>query len=292
MANFSDFSLGDNVYELADGLVPEMAEVFEVELGPQPDEQALANLVGAIGSSKVLQENIPQVQEKLGTEQDGFAVAAEWLGRSGIQQALNRSLWTPEITPPDSAATIITGGVANWQDRVASLVADSLSDSVVYLVSGNRVMDTATEKVNSNVEQFFAAEDRYPTEAEYSSEFVAPALLAAGKLIVINEYEMRSGDKIAAHFVEQNQIVFSGNVRFARVANAGIQLAAQFVREARKAGLEFDINPSSPQAYVLTDTFKIARTEEQLKDPKNFQNPYTGIRQIAVTSKELVSIAR
>ena len=290
MSDFANYRLGDSVYELANGLVPEIARVFDVELGDQPSDEALGNLVGAIGRSKVLQENIPHVREILGTDQDGLAIAAEWLGRSGVQLALNRSLWTPEIPTPDNAATVMTGAVANWQDRTAKLVADSLNRENVYIAAGNRVMDTPTEKTNANVEQFFAEEDRYPTETEYAGVFVMPVLLASGHAVVIEGYDTPKGDEIAKRFAAEHSNVFRGNVGFARVANAGIQMAAQFVRAAREAGIAYDLDATNPQAYVLTDEFAVAQNEDHTRDPKNYQNPFTGIRQVAVTAKELNSL--
>jgi hypothetical protein len=84
-------------------------------------------------------------------------------------------------------------------------------------------------------------------------------------------------------------MLFLGSyVAFARVANAGIQLAGQFVRASRDSG--FNGNRFDPQAFVLTDTFPIARTPEEAKNPKEYQNPFTGLRQIAVTAKELVQL--
>lgn len=288
MADFSNFERGDNVLELADGLLPEMAEVFEVDLG-QGTEEDLGRLVGAIGTSKVLQENIPLVQEKLGTDQSGLEIAASWLGRSGVQEALNRSLWIPELHTPDSASIVITGAVANWQDRTAQLVSDQPNEHV-YIAAGNRVMETPTEKVNANVETFFESEGRYPTESEYALLFVAPVITASDKAVSLRSYDTANGEEIADRFLWEGSHIFveGRRIAFARVANAGIQLAAQFVRAARS--LNFDTNSSDPQAFVLTDTFPIAQTEDETKKAKAFQNPYTGIRQIAVTAKELVSL--
>jgi hypothetical protein len=160
MADFSNYELadlsrGDGVYNLANGLIPEMASVFEVDLGDLPTSEALGNLVGAIGNSKALQENLPQVQAVLGSDASGLEIAADWTERSGVQVPLNRSLWTPQIkSPGDADGIVITGAVANWQDRTAKLLdeqASTLSGSMVYIPVGNREMNTPTEKANPNV---------------------------------------------------------------------------------------------------------------------------------------------
>ena len=72
---------------------------------------------------------------------------------------------------------------------------------------------------------------------------------------------------------------------FARVANAGIQQAVTFRKAAKQAGIANDAERDNPEAFVLTDSFPVARTPDQMADSKNFQNPFTGIRQIALTAK-------
>lgn len=291
MADFSNFELGANVLELAGGLLPEMAEVFEVDLG-QGTAEDIGRLVGAIGTSKVLQENISQVQEKLGTDQEGINIAGDWLYRSGIQKALNRSLWTPELQAPDHSAIVITGAVANWQDRTQRLVSGELvvrGGGEVYIPIGNRVMDSTTEKPNRNIEEFFTNEGRYPTETEFAETFIVPILESAGGDVSLKAYDTKNGEEIAERFFDEETLLFAGGyITFARVANAGIQLAGQFVRAARSSG--FDTNPNDPQAFVITDTFPIAENDIELENPAELQNPFTGIRQIAVTAKEIVSL--
>jgi hypothetical protein len=97
------------------------------------------------------------------------------------------------------------------------------------------------------------------------------------------------GDQIAAEFVRNMNELFAADTRliFARVANAGIQLAAQFRKAAREVDSAYDTDPANPQVFVLTDTFPIARTTEQAKNPQQYQNPMTAIRQVALTSKLL-----
>ncbi|HUP26108.1 MAG TPA: hypothetical protein VM124_00480 [Candidatus Limnocylindrales bacterium] len=292
MADFSNFELGDDVMTLAGGLLPEMAEIFEVDLGQRTAED-IGRLIGRMGASQVLQENIPLVQERLGTDQSALEIAANWLDRSGVQKSLNRSLWTPSLQAPKHAVTVMTGAVANWQDRTAYLVADASREAgggEVYIPIGTRVMDSVTEKTNFNVDVFFSDSGRYPTEAEYAGAFVVPLLEAAGNNVFLKPYNTTNGQEIAERFFEDEPMLYaSGYITFARVANAGILLAGQFVRAARDSG--FDQNSNDPQAFVRTDTFPVARTEAEVKNPKEYQNPFTGIRQIAVTAKEIVLLA-
>lgn len=299
MADFSNYELGTNVAELADGLLPEMAEVFEVPLSANPTAEELGKLVGAIGASKVLQQNIPRVQAILGTATDGLTVAADWLDRSGVQQSLERSLWTPDqITSWDRNRVVITGAVANWQDRVTDLLIAKASSGVsvdgrVDIAVGNRVMNTPTETTNPNVQIFEREHNRPPTEADYASWGIMPALRMGGYPDVqVLYFDTTSGDEIAHDYFQSNPGVLNDRVIFARVANAGIQLACQFRKAARLMRPDFDSDPDNPQVFVSTDSFPIARTSEDLKNPRQFQNPFTGIRQVALTGKLLVEAAQ
>ena len=71
-----------------------------------------------------------------------------------------------------SGFTVVNGGVANWQDRTAGLVAGAVKrgelGEEVYVVTGTRVMDTKSDKSNPNVQAFHYKKLRFPTETEYA----------------------------------------------------------------------------------------------------------------------------
>lgn len=301
MADFSNFELatmrqGRGVAELADGLIPEIAQVFGVELSERPTVDELGVLVGAVGKSKVLQENLPQVQEVLGTGEDALGIMSEWVIRSGVQHPLDRSLWTPnKATPKDIDAIVLTGAVANWQDRMVDLLTwrrqAGHSAPMVYMALGNKVMDSATEVTNPNVQAFVEEYGTHPTQAQYGYEVIMPKLLKAGYGVVVDGHETDNGSEIAAAFVDKYNWALSGKLAFARVANAGIQLAGQFRKAARQHDPAFDADPTNPQVFVLTDTFPVAQDEEENKQPAKFQRPATGIGMIARTAKTVAEAA-
>lgn len=259
-------------------------------------------LVGVLGKNKVLRDNEEVTAISL-------EIAGNLLARSGVQKPLDRSLWTPglKFTSLDREGRdkvgfiVITGAVANWQDRTARLVADGMSEGslppMAYVVTGNRVMDTKSDQSNPNVQAFHEATGRYPTEAEYSRKFVLPVLAMPGATVSHTFYETEAGERIASNFVSDHKelfLPFEGTKRaitFARVANAGIQLATQFRSAAREhIGPDFD-SEDVPEVFIRTDQFPIARTEEQKADPANYQSPYTGLRQAILTAKVLHEVA-
>lgn len=316
--DFSTFRLPiDNVYQLAphpetgEGVIPEMARVFDVELGDTPNAENIGRLVGAIGKSRVLQESISQVQEVLGTDEDALGVAADWAKRSGVQEPLNRNLVDPEAEVPDEMdATVVTGAVANWQDRVVGLFMGR-SSTHIYSETGNRTMNSPTEVINPNIVEWVEAEsglviptdlppedlkkwaqehaDVFPTESQYAEDVTAPLYRANGHEVTLDAYDTKSGDEIAAQFAERHAGLLGKDNKlvFARTANAGVQQAVQFLNAARKHNPSF----GAEQAFVLTDTFQLARTAEQAANAREYQNPMTAIRQVAITGKAILEAA-
>jgi hypothetical protein len=283
--DFSNFNLGDNVYELADGLVPEMAEQLGVDIGQEPSSEDLQLLMNQVGPKKELRSN-PEIELPI-------VVKADFVDRSGVQNALDRSLWTPEITIANSGVdgVVMTGGVANWLDRIGYSVVDDVSQRVegskVYIPVGNRVMQLATEKTNSNVEIFFDDLGRYPTETEYVGHFIVPVLEDARYEVIVEPHETQNGDEILSSFFERNRELLESKLAMVRVANAGVIMAIQMRDAARSLRAEFDTDPENPQVFVATDSFPIARTEEQDEDAQHFQKSDSGFRQVVLTAKKL-----
>lgn len=288
--DFSTFELGDDVYRLADGLIPEVARRLGVILGEKPDSGHMHTLVGEVGKQRVLRDN------KEPTAID-LEKAADLLERSGVQEALDRSLWTPNLQVGDLDSnmalgiTVVTGAVANWQDRTAQIVAEGIKAGTVpkktEIITGNRLMDSKTEQVNPNVLKFYEEFGKYPTENEYAFSFVLPVIREAGGQIAMTSYETKDGDSIAENFASD---LFESHepITFARVANAGIQLAIQFRSAIREhANSEFDSDSDIPEVFIVTDSFPIARTLEDVQDPAHSQSPYTGLRQAVLTAKFL-----
>lgn len=295
--DFSNFELGDDVYKLANGLVPEIAGRLGFMLGEKPDSGHMHDLVGVLGKNKVLRDNA-RVQAI------NLEVAAELLERSGVQKPLDRSLWTPDRKIDPSGLTIVTGAVPNWQDRATKLVAEEIHEGTiseeVRIVTGSRVMDRPSEKDHPNIRRFRSEAKKaskskrpkagnYPTETQYAKRFALPAIRAEGSSI-LTSYDVEDGEAIASNYARDYKELFRVGhpIVFARVANAGVQLATQFRAAIREhANPEFDADPENPEVFILTDGFPIARNDDQVQDSANYQSPYTGLRQAVLTAKVL-----
>jgi hypothetical protein len=284
--NFNNFEFGDDVYELAGGLVPELAERAGLDPYAGNRSDVMGELVGVLGKNKVLRDNEPI---------DFLTISemASYVTRSAVLQPLNRSLWLPDKQVPEGTPRVITGGVANWQDRVAKFLvnkAKSLtSDVTVYIPVGNRVMNGPTEVINKNVQQFVEQYKTEPTEGNYAVEFVVPKLTEAGYTTWVYYNETTAGDEIATSFVEGSPELFmpGEKLSFVKVAGAGLQLALQFRNAAKEIHKRYDGIKYKPQVFVETDAIKVARTSDQVKRALDYQAPQPGLRQAALTAKLL-----
>jgi hypothetical protein len=281
--DFSSFELGDNVYKLAGGLIPEIAESLEVSLGGEPNSDDLQSIMEKVGPNKVLRDNA----EIQAIDRDSMV---ELIERSGIQAPLSRSLWTPDVPAVwDTVdAMVLVGAVANWQDRaVNAALVDELRNKPVYVLGGTRLMDTATEKPNSNIDRLHEKFRRYPTEAEYAASVVTPRLVAAGRNVLATPFNTADGDTILDTFFETNPDLLEASIAVVRVANAGVLMALQMRAAAQKHSPAFDTNPEVPQTFIITDTLPVARTDDEEKDAANYQKSATALRQVVLTAKKL-----
>lgn len=314
--DFSNYRAGDNVHELAGGIIPELADYFQVALSDVPTVEELGTLVGVVGKNKVLRENKE-------TTIISIAEAAAYVDRSGILLPLEGSTLRGRDNLTGAGCIghiIISGGVANWQDRVADLLVSKNKNSGIHIPVGNRIMNSATELTNPNIQTFAAKSGVPPTEAQYTEAFVASKLSDAGIYFEVYPYDTSDGQEIANKFAADRRDLFMPSdphdgeitryteMMVAGVAGAGIMRAVQFRQAIQKLDPEFDTrvkyashktgvptNNSDPdgvmnwvtQMHVLTDTISVARTREQIASPTTHQSPFTALRQVIVTAKSL-----
>lgn len=281
--DFSSFLLEDNVYGLAGGLVPEIAERLEVPIADEPNDGDLQNVMKKVGTNKILRNNA-QITAMSREE------IVDMVERSGAQKAVRRSLWTPEAGLENGPldAVLVFGGMANWQDRGAALAA-SLRVPVIA-AAGSRVMNQATEITNPHVAAWHKSEGRYPTEAEYVQDEVAGRLRTGGQSVEALAYDTDNGDEIITKVLQDRPELLEGRIALARVANAGVLMASQLRLAARTINPDFDADPAAPQLFVVTDGFPLARTAAQEAAPANYQKGATALRNVVLTAKKLLEL--
>lgn len=278
--DFSNYQLGDNVHELADGLLPEMASALGYELAEQPSEENLRGLIKHIGPSKWLQDNIELVQQRLGTSADARTLAANWVDRSGTLAPTSRSFANPEITVPDEIdAAFITGGVARWMLRRASQLVNHRIQgnkvSTVYLPVGTGAMNSSEHDL---VESLATKEGREPTQREFAAAYIVPMLGSVGlKPELLEEIigDSDKGNEIMQRFASYDALA-GGTVLAVANAPSAIQTAGEYRLAAWQASADFD--EEGEQLFVLADSIPVARHGESAA---THQNPYTALGQIA-----------
>lgn len=285
--NFADFYFDDDVCRLADGLIPELSHRAGLTAeGETPDLEKIGRLVGILGKNEVLRDNV-EVEFLSLAEMAGYAE------RSGVQTRLDRSLMRPDRSTPGDIPRLVTGAVANWQDRARNLLvqeAPLLDDyATIHLAVGNRLMDTKTEVPNPNVADFRDRYGEFPTEGMYAARYVVPHLIKAGYGVHLNTYDSGDGARIAANFVSDNKELFvPGNpMAYVRVANAGLHLALQFRAAARRIRPDYDGRVFGPDVYIKTDSLPLAWTSDHAAQPTSYQAPQPALRQAVLTAKLL-----
>lgn len=273
---FNNFQLEDDPALLANGVVPEIAERLGFSVDFKRD--GYGGFVQACGLEMLEAWDIQQ--------------AAALATRSGIQEPLNRSLWFPLATVSDQAPVVLPGANANLQDRAAQLVA-ALPNRDVFIPVGNRVMSSPTEINHPGVMRVAGiSKGAIPTEQRYVEMTIKPLLEDAGKTVSTFAYNTQFSDVIMRQFVQENAELFSSRVAIALGANTGVQCALQMASAAGELpGKRLQDVYEWPGISVITDTLPLATTEQQLRNPKEYQNPYIAIRQIGVTAMMLDAAA-
>lgn len=275
MSDFSNYELGDNVYELAGGVLPEMAEAAGFDLGPEPTEEALSGLVGRLGPQRELQRNIELVKEFLGPyAQDR---AADWVERSGVLIPLQRPFAAPGEMPREHDAIVFSGGVARWMLRRMTMVETIDPETVgrVVLPIGNRPMGSVEHQL---VKTFEARERRLPTEAEFAERYLLGRLAAAGfREVDLVKFDTKNGDDILAGLFAMRPELLDGSILVPANAPSAIQTAGQLRVAARNARSDFDSN--GDQMAMVSDAIEVARNPKQ--KPATHQDPFSALGQIA-----------
>lgn len=266
------------------GVIPEMALVFGHNLDPVPNAENLGSLIQAVGQSKELQQNLPRIQEVLGTDQNGLSIAHGWVEQSGLLVPTERSFMDPNLPLPgagDNPIALMTGGVRNWMRRRAVKMLELTERGVVksaVLAVGKRAMRRAEgPDVRDGM-----------TEADYMDEMIVPILEEAGVSTTLLRVDSADGTDVmtaaAEHLFEASDdepIIVVGN------AGAGIQIAGQ-LRQAFKpkaVAEHYFFDEDGSELFVATDSFPLGETGQE--PTSTHQNPYTALGQIVRNAKIL-----
>lgn len=275
------------VYGLAGGVLPQIAEAAQIDIGDEPSAEAIRNLIGAVGPDKELQKNIGTVLEVLGDQ--ATERAADWVDQSGVLSSVSRPFVSNDSIPlanpkdPFSAevdTAIIPGGIANWMLRRRNWLErfDPAGIGEVYLPTSMREMGPAEHKL-VNTHSLF--QDRKPTETEFARVFIQPLLERARFTVYSLDYGLKDGEQIMRAMIQEE--IREDPDRFAEIkllvvgnAPSVIQAAGQVRQAAREADPTFDEDGS--QLFMTGDTIPVARNQE---GTATHQNPLTALGQIA-----------
>ena len=290
MSDFETYDLLDlarnpnELYSLAGGLLPEMAETLRFDLSNSPNIANLREFIGYISPEKTLQDNIALTTERLSrTNADPVKMAADWIDRSGSLNELYRGFVTQDakITEKGFDAAVFNTAVARWQERRAKMLIELKEEGIKFgraiIFAGNRNMGP-TE--HSEVEAMMSKNGVAPTESEFASSYIRDMLVANDIDTQVVAVDSNNGDEVIKEGILQNPYIYDGGVLVVGNAPSTVQAAAQFRKAARTIELpyahEFDIDGN--QLMMAGDTIPVARHGES---PETHQNPFSSLGQIA-----------
>jgi len=267
----------DSVYDIGDGVIPEIAVAFEHDLTDEPDPENLGELIAKVGPAKTLQDNIELVKSRIGSTKDASGLAIDWIERSGLLTPVSRSFLNPNLPVPGMVdIALVTGGVRNWMQRRANVLIDlDKADYIkrVILAGGNRKMKT--------VEGTDVIEGM--TEADYLEKVVLDKIMRLGRVGLVDMVKVNSesGNDVMARVAKRMGHFTTAAV----ISNAGawVQNAGQARRAIMAEHANFD--SSGRRIYVVSDGFPIAKNDEPSVAA---QNPYSALGQIVRGAHELV----
>ncbi|MFZ1249333.1 MAG: hypothetical protein WAQ24_03345 [Candidatus Saccharimonadales bacterium] len=274
-------SIGSQNVGNSSGVLEEMANAFGHKLDDKLTPSNLGQLVGKVGSAKLLQDNISLVQQRLETNEDAVSVARDWIERSGLLLPVDRYFGVDEHRIEPSDLSIITGGVRNWMARRADLLVEECGEGrrpqTVLLVGGSRTMRT-TE--GSDVVEGMK-------ESDYLEQIVKPTLDNQGLEVHVHAAGSSHGYEVMKEAAKTARDIVDINASIIRVvANAGNwpQNAGQFRRAAREIVPEFD--SLALNLIVKSDSFPLGTGQESAT---THQNPFSALGQIARNFYELAA---
>jgi hypothetical protein len=278
----------EKLYEVADGIIPKLADAFSYELDAYPNATNIGRLIGAIGPKETLRDNVTGVEQVLGSE-DAIGLAHKFVVQSGIMDKVDGGLWLPNQKAPDDATMVVMGGVPRWARRSLDVAVDSPQEDLV-IIGGPRRMDNASDVGDVVVQQLTQSNEVAPTEGEFLKELIegeyADALASKRVHLFMADHSASSG--LLQQFFERNPHYADRQLIAIRVANAALTFAYQLRLAARYVNPHFDTELRH-QMYARSDEIQLATTKEQINDPAHYQSPVSAIRQIPVLAKEILS---
>lgn len=288
--DFTNYDLSqDNIYELADGVIPEIAatanfDLIEESVGqhsqvqgqPQPAEKPLRGLVGLLGPDKELQKNIGRVKEALGEK--ALEIVIEWEEHSGIMYPVKRAyLKNTPIPKTKEKIAVINGGTASWmlRRRAQAERLDPKEDvTEIIMAAGKREMSTDEHQLVSTYQR---RHGKLPTEADFLDEYVVGHLRDLGhNTSPVVRADTKNAKEVFDTLVAERPDILSNIVVVIANAPNAIQATGQLRLGARRANTTFDSN--GDQLFMDSDSFPLARRGE---DKSTHQNPFTALSQLA-----------
>ncbi|HEV2403671.1 MAG TPA: hypothetical protein VGS08_05740 [Candidatus Saccharimonadales bacterium] len=300
------------------GTLEQMSQAFGHDLSAEPTVANMSALIGKVGAAAELQNNLPVVQERLGTGQSGIELAVGWVDKSGLLTPVVRSYMRgsevsiPTLTEDDADAraeindaideqldalrlteedgVIATDGVLGWIRRKAGLTerVRQAGAGVVVVAANERPMNP-NEADGLPLEEDEVIQPGM-TSADYVKRNIVPRLTSEDNFARVPDGldgKPASGNAVAqaAAQLVARQIDLS-SARIVVPATAGLwpQVGGQIRRALR--GIQSDFDADGQQLVVVSDPYPVDRVGGQHKS--RFQNSQTALGLIPRAGQEFL----
>lgn len=279
------------------GVIQEIAAAFnKYELTPEPDVDNLGGLIGKVGPAKELQQNIGRVQDVLGTDEDAFGIARDWVKRSGLLLPVARGYLDPdEVMTSNQRMIFMSDGVRNWMQRRADTLvkANFSKPDTVILGAGTRIMSTSE---GPDVQEGMTA-------ATYMEKVIKPRIAATGLRTELVVTPSEQGGEVMDAMAFRAYELLENDPQYAdadmdnlpdmiMVSNAGAwaQNAGQLHR-ALSRGLyanhvDFEFDGLADTFFVAAEGIELGKTGKESKE--THQNPLTALGIILRGAQEML----
>jgi hypothetical protein len=250
--------------QIGDGVIDEIVAEFKVE-DDVTTLDGLDSLIQKVCPEKELRGNIEHAKKMLGP--NAIEIARDWVQRTGLLEAVERSFMRPELPLPDNFTLgVIIGGLANVIDRRTNAILPFAGEVEQVLMLGGRGRSGYAEL----------------TQSEYLSVYVRSKLLDAGfDPVVSKPVNSTSGNEVVNAGV--NLVPESGAILVAGNAGNWLQIASQFRRAMRNTYPEFDTD--GQRLFVVSDSIALGYTGSE--PALTHQHPLSAIGAIVRNFKQV-----
>ena len=282
---FDQFSLGEDPRSYGNGVVYEIADTVGVDISSgEPNVDALKALCKATRNALAvdIDEGI------LCSDEIPFDQALEWAHRTGLTSEISRTFFNDAVPVP-YMRRLVGGDSPNAMDKAIKTLAKRNAKYEIILLASRRLMHNIVDFSNPNVQDYYARNGQFPTEAQYTGYYVIPQLHARSG-VIFDLIRPQSADPVRAVYDSFSDANLPGgndtlgnDLTCHMGEGLSVALACRVRTAARVANPRYDSDYGLPSLYITANAERLPEQVEQLEDPR-YVNPYAIVHSAVYTA--------